>query len=102
MNVKNILCPIDFSVHSEQALAYASTLARESQAKLHLVYVYEPPLVYAEPHDGFVPPADMSPQMEIFEAVRPPRSVLAIPAGIHGRFGRRGTAGIPRRRMPSI
>ena len=70
MNVKNILCPIDFSSQCEQAMAYASQLARESQAKLHLVHVYEPPLVYS--HDGFVPPADLRPQMELLEGIHPP------------------------------
>lgn len=72
MNVKNILCPIDFSAQSEQAMAYASQIARESQAKLHLVHVYEPPLVYSDPHDGFIPPADLRPQMELLEGIHPP------------------------------
>lgn len=78
MNVKQILCPIDFSTNSEQALAYASKLARESHARLHLVHVYEPPLTYTDPNEGFVPPADMRPQMELLEGIRPTDDSVAF------------------------
>ena len=37
MTTKRILCPIDFSTHSDAALAYASTLAKEASATLLLV-----------------------------------------------------------------
>ncbi len=43
---KKILCAIDFSPASEKALAYATSLARESEAGLTLVHVVEPLPVY--------------------------------------------------------
>ena len=48
MNVKNILCPVDFSAGSEAAVAHATSLAKEHDAELHLVYSYEEPLAYAD------------------------------------------------------
>ena len=78
MNVKAILCPIDFSEHSRNALAYASTLARESGAELHLVHIYEPPIAYTDPHDGFIPPADLRPQMELLDEVQPTDDSVAF------------------------
>ena len=41
MNIKNILCPTDFSTSSHTALMYASSLAKQYGAELHIVYVYE-------------------------------------------------------------
>ena len=46
MNVKHILCPFDFSPSSEAALALASSLARDNNAELHLVHVYDEPFAY--------------------------------------------------------
>jgi universal stress protein A len=39
MNLKNILFPTDLSAHSNLALAYASVLAAESGATLHILHV---------------------------------------------------------------
>ena len=73
MNIKHILCPIDFSKPSEAAIDHASAIARRYDAKLHFVYVYEP--VFA---DGYingmpmqVPPADIEPMRERLEQIRP-------------------------------
>ena len=41
MNVKRILCPVDFSKASDAALDVASQLAREQKAKLFIVHVEE-------------------------------------------------------------
>lgn len=41
MNVHKILCPVDFSDRSRTAVAYATTLAKQSNAEMHLVYVHE-------------------------------------------------------------
>jgi nucleotide-binding universal stress UspA family protein len=41
MNIKSILFPTDFSQHTEAALKYASALAAESGATLHIVYVHD-------------------------------------------------------------
>lgn len=39
MNIKNILFPTDFSKYNDAAMQYASRLAGESGAKLHIVHV---------------------------------------------------------------
>ena len=44
---QNILCPIDFSDHSRQALAYAALLATRSQGHLVVIFVEDPMLVAA-------------------------------------------------------
>ena len=41
VNIKNILCPIDYSVYSEMALKYAIEFAEKYQAKLYLVHVLD-------------------------------------------------------------
>lgn len=71
MNVKKILCPVDFSESSEAALAYASSLAKESGAELHIVYVYEETIAYTEGLGSYVPPADLGPDKERLLAIQP-------------------------------
>lgn len=44
----NILCPTDFSEHSDAALAHAEDLARRLEASLVLMHVVEPLLVPVE------------------------------------------------------
>ncbi len=46
--ISHILVPIDFSVHSKNALKYAIPLAEEFSASLHLVYVVEPTIYPAD------------------------------------------------------
>lgn len=41
INIKNILCPIDYSVYSEKALEYAIEFAEKYQAKLYLIHVLD-------------------------------------------------------------
>jgi nucleotide-binding universal stress UspA family protein len=41
MNIKNILFPTDFSTYNGPALEYASRLAADSGARLHVVYVHD-------------------------------------------------------------
>jgi nucleotide-binding universal stress UspA family protein len=48
LSISHILVPIDFSVHSRNALAYAIPLAEEFHAELHLVYVVEPTIYPAD------------------------------------------------------
>ena len=73
MNVKNILCPVDFSGHSEAALAHATSLAKEHDAELHIVHIYEEPYAYVDGgFSGYVPPADLEPEKERLSAVVPP------------------------------
>ena len=44
---KTILCPVDFSDHSRQALAYAALLASRSKGRLVVIFVEDPMLVAA-------------------------------------------------------
>jgi len=46
MNVKKILFPTDFSHTGDAAFAMATSLARDSGAKLVIVHVEEPPVAY--------------------------------------------------------
>ena len=41
---KNILCPVDFSSCSRNALTAATELARTSEAALTIIHVWQPPL----------------------------------------------------------
>lgn len=47
-SISCILVPIDFSVHSKNALKYALPLAERFKACLHLVYVVEPTIYPAD------------------------------------------------------
>lgn len=46
MNLKKILVPVDFSTGDETVLKLATALARDSQARLVIAHVVEPPLAY--------------------------------------------------------
>jgi universal stress protein A len=46
MNVKKILFPTDFSHTGDAALAFATTLAKESGGRLIIVHVQEAPMAY--------------------------------------------------------
>ena len=47
MNANKILVPTDFSQASEEALRWATSLARDSGAMLLITHVEEPPMAYA-------------------------------------------------------
>jgi len=48
LGLRSILVPIDFSVHSKNALKYAIPLAEQFGASLHLVFVVEPTVYPAD------------------------------------------------------
>jgi nucleotide-binding universal stress UspA family protein len=48
MNTKKILFPTDFSTCSNAGLAQATALARDINAKLMIIHVEEPPMIYGE------------------------------------------------------
>jgi universal stress protein A len=48
LGIRSILVPIDFSIHSKNALRYAVLLARRFDASIHLVYVVEPTIYPAD------------------------------------------------------
>ncbi|MCC7211291.1 MAG: universal stress protein [Candidatus Brocadia sp.] len=41
ISIKNILCPVDYSVYSEMALTYAIEFAEKYHAKLYLMHVLD-------------------------------------------------------------
>jgi nucleotide-binding universal stress UspA family protein len=46
MNARKILFPTDFSPASQEALKWATSLARDSGASITIVHVEEPPMAY--------------------------------------------------------
>jgi len=48
LGIRSILVPIDFSLHSKNALKYAVPMARQFGASLHLIYVVEPTIYPAD------------------------------------------------------
>jgi nucleotide-binding universal stress UspA family protein len=44
--IKNILVPVDFSAHSEQAVQYAKEIAQPLKATIHILHVLEPLTTY--------------------------------------------------------
>lgn len=46
VEIKNIVCPTDFSEPSDAAIRYASSLAQHYGSTLHLVFVTERPVPY--------------------------------------------------------
>src|SRR5438309_10133039 len=48
INIKKILCPVDFFPASDKALQYAAGLAEDYGAKMHLLHVVEPILPVAQ------------------------------------------------------
>ncbi len=46
MSIRTILCPVDFSATSEEALRYAVSLATQLEvSEVHLLHVHQPPAV---------------------------------------------------------
>ena len=74
MKVTNVLCPVDFSSSSDAALFFASSLAKEHGAELHIVHVYEEPFAYTD-LSAYVPPADMGPAKDRLERTLPTSEV---------------------------
>ncbi|MFQ5956603.1 MAG: universal stress protein [Candidatus Brocadiales bacterium] len=59
VNIKSVLCPVDYSVCSQEAFKYAAHIARTESAKLYLVHVidvrsfgHESPLDFDVPKPG--------------------------------------------------
>lgn len=55
IDIRNILCPTDFSEPSRTATNYALEFARGFQARLHLLFVIEDPILYVPALGGYVP-----------------------------------------------
>lgn len=73
MKITNILCPIDFSDHSHAALRYATSLAREYDAELHIVHVHDETVAYTSGgFSGYTQPGDVDVEKTNFEKIEPP------------------------------
>jgi nucleotide-binding universal stress UspA family protein len=73
MKYKKILFPTDLSPASQEALQYAASLARDSNALLIILHVEESPLAYADVEIYFAQPYYPNPKIRsMLEAVIPP------------------------------
>lgn len=72
MQLKKILFPTDFSHAGDAALEFATTLARDSGAKLLIVHVEEPPMAYGggELYYG-VPEPTTGDLLKMLHAIKP-------------------------------
>ena len=60
MIVHKILCPVDFSESSKAAVAFASAIAKDHDAEIHIVYSYESTFAFTDgPFPSSIPPADL-------------------------------------------
>jgi len=113
MKISNILCPIDFSTHNQEANEYASVLASSTGAKIIYLHITTPQAPYG--HFGNVDPSEMmAKDLKSLKSYRPTvagvkaswevdfgptaprivefandRSVSLIVIGTHGRTGLR-------------
>lgn len=72
MNVHHILCPIDYSEGGHFALNYAASLAKESDADLHIVYCCEEVPPYETGFGGAIlPPIDLDAELRELEKIVP-------------------------------
>ena len=72
MDIKRIVFPTDFSHTGDAALRFATTLAKESGAKIIVVHVQESPIAYGggEMYYGIAEP-DEAEQLKMLHQVRP-------------------------------
>lgn len=90
MNVKKILVAVDYSDSSDAAMIYAATLAREFDAEIHLVHIYDPP--YTNIDAGFsgsiipeeIPPVDMEAEKARLDLVSPGKGTRFLHAFVVG------------------
>ncbi|NBP87249.1 MAG: universal stress protein [Planctomycetia bacterium] len=77
MTAKTILFPTDFSTASDAALVHAEALARQSDAKLLILHIEEPPLAYGggELYYGLPEPSSER-ILQMLEDVRPSDTTL--------------------------
>ena len=64
MKLNSIMCPTDFSKSSDAALGYASALAAETGATLHIVHVAEKTPAYLAGYGGFTYVPDVPDSIE--------------------------------------
>jgi len=77
MQAKTIIFPVDFSTNNDKSLALATSLARDSGAKLFIVHVEEPPVVYVGNSYYGVPNPQAEDVSKMLKEVVPPTSDVA-------------------------
>lgn len=79
MNIKRILFPTDFSHTGDAALAFATSLARESDGRLIIVHVQEAPMAYGggEMYYG-IPEPTTDELMNMLHDVKPTDSSVPV------------------------
>jgi len=72
INLKRILVPVDFSDGAELALRYAASFARQYEAEVHLLHVFEEEFMPPVPMEIPIalPSGGMAPQQNIHEQLR--------------------------------
>ena len=58
LQIRNILCPTDFSPLSEEGLRYGIGLAKKLGAKVRVIHAYGLPTYFALPEAAVIPSAD--------------------------------------------
>jgi universal stress protein A len=87
MNLRTILVPTDFSAASDVALVYAVSLARDAHAKLLLLHVLEPAVLYGNgPYHAALSEPDIA---------RVERRLQALPVDACVHVERKVVAGSP-------
>lgn len=74
MLIRKILFPTDFSDGSDAALVFASSLARDNHAKLLVIHVHEPNIIYADGLGaayGVLPQEQREDSKALLESVEP-------------------------------
>ncbi|MEX0938740.1 MAG: universal stress protein [Pirellulales bacterium] len=72
MKIQKIIFPTDFSHASDAAMAFASSLARDTGAKMLIVHVEEPPTAYGGGNLYYgVPEPERDALMEMLERLKP-------------------------------
>ena len=79
MNIKRILFPTDFSHTGDAALAFATSLARESDGRMIIVHVQEAPMAYGggEMYYG-IPEPSTNELMDMLHDVKPTDSSVPV------------------------
>lgn len=74
MYARNILCPVDFSENSEYALRYATSIAVDTGAKLHIVHVYAEPIAYTDGFAAHISEDEFEEERAMLKRIVPPNA----------------------------
>jgi len=83
-NITRILVPVDFSVHADRALAYATTLAARVGATLAFLHVVEDPIATGAWSSEIYVPNQQELWEQLLESARQRVEQLRVAAGANG------------------